>query len=348
MFCRDCTQYDRIVSRVLIVKLGASGDVLRTTSILGSIKELYPQSHITWICGSSSFEFIQHTPLIDQPLKVCEESLILLRHAEFDICINFDLDPLATAITGLTQAKENKGYGRTPRGEVIAFDPAGEEWLEMSLWDDHKIANTKTYQTHMRNIIHAPDTNHPILVPLLPAMMESAELFAEDNDLLDRPVIGLNVGAGHRWQHKKWTVEGFIALAERIHHELNANLLILYGPEDMDRANEVFSALTVPYVNAGLHESMLEFFAMLNLCDVVVTGDTFALHASLGLGKRVVCFVGPTSAAELELYGQGVLLQGKIDCLGCYLTRCDKDPFCMKLLDAGEVFQAVKEQLGNV
>jgi heptosyltransferase-2 len=200
----------------------------------------------------------------------------------------------------------------------------------------------------MRNIIHAPDVNHPILIPLLPAMMEEAELFAENFGLLDSPVIGLNVGAGHRWQHKKWTVEGFVALAEKIHEELHAKVLILYGPEDTERAQDVFSSLTIPYVDAGLHDSMLEFFAVLNLCDVVVTGDTFALHASLGLGKRVVCFVGPTSAAELELYGQGVILQGKIDCLGCYLTRCNKDPFCMKLLPADEMFHAIKEQLNNV
>lgn len=348
MTCSDCTHYEPVQTRILIVKLGASGDVLRTTSILGSMKELYPQSHITWICGGSSFDFIQHTPLIDQPLKVCDESLTLLHHMEFDICVNFDLDPLATAITGQVTASERKGYGRTPRGEVIAFEPSGEEWLEMSLWDDRKSANTKTYQAHMRNIIQAQDTNHPILVPLLPSMMEEAEMFAENFGLLDGPVIGLNVGAGHRWQHKKWTVEGFVSLAEKIHEEHHAKLLILYGPEDEVRAQEVFSSLTVPYIDAGLRESMLEFFAILNLCDVVVTGDTFALHASLGLGKRVVCFVGPTSSSELELYGQGVILQGKIDCLGCYLTRCDKEPYCMELLTADEVYQAVKEQMSFV
>ena len=346
--CESCDRYDPVKTRILIIKLGASGDVLRTTAVLGSIKELYPQSHITWICGASSAEVIRHTPLIDRPLTVNHESIILIQHDEFDLCINFDLDPLATSITSRIQAKQFQGYGRTSRGEVIAFDSAGETWLEMSLWDDKKKENTKTYQSHMRQLIHASDTNHPILVPLLPEMLEQAEEFAEANGIKNGKVIGLNVGAGHRWQHKKWTLEGFIELAESIHHELQAQILILYGPEDVERARDICSSLTVPFIDSGLHKSMLEFFAFLNLCHVVVTGDTFALHAALGLGKRVVCFVGPTSASELEMYNQGVILQGDIDCLGCYLTRCGKDPYCMKLLSAETVFQSVKQKLHEI
>jgi heptosyltransferase-2 len=158
--------------------------------------------------------------------------------------------------------------------------------------------------------------------------------------------VGLNVGAGDRWQHKKWTLEGFADLARKIHEAWDAKLMILYGPVDQERAEEAMRILPVPYIDAGLHPSLLEFFAFLDLCDLVVTGDTFALHAALGLEKKVVCLVGPTSAQELELYGQGVILQGEIDCLGCYLTQCDKDPYCMKLLNADDVFAAVKQVSG--
>lgn len=35
--------------RILIVKLAAIGDVLRTTPLLSGLKRAYPQSHITWV-----------------------------------------------------------------------------------------------------------------------------------------------------------------------------------------------------------------------------------------------------------------------------------------------------------
>jgi ADP-heptose:LPS heptosyltransferase len=320
--------------------------VLRTTPLLPSIRNAYPQAHITWICGSSSFPLIHHNPQVDRTLPVTTESIVLLDHEHFHLVINFDLAPEATAIAGRVRANQYLGYGRKSDGSVVPFTPEGEEWLDMSLWDDFKKANTRTYQSHMRRLIRVPDVNYPIFVPLLPESELKAQQFAADRQLdPNRLTTGFNVGAGERWQHKKWTVEGYVKLAEYLHQQQNAQIVILYGADDRKRAREVMSALTVPFIDAGIHERILDFVAIMNLCDLVITGDTFALHAALGLGKRVVCLVGPTSATELEMYDQGVILQGDIDCLGCYLTRCDKDPYCMKLLNADTVYQAVCTQI---
>ena len=162
------------------------------------------------------------------------------------------------------------------------------------------------------------------------------------------PVIGLNPGAGDRWQHKKWTVEGYVELSNRLVSELNARILFLYGPVDVSLAKEIMSKLSLPFIDGGLHPSLMEFFTYLNLCDIVVTGDTFALHAALGLKKRVVCLVGPTSAAELELYNQGEILQGSVDCLGCYLTECQKEPTCMQTLHTDMVYNAIRGELERI
>lgn len=332
----------------MIVKLGAAGDVLRTTALLGSIEDLYPRAHITWICGQKSYMLIRYNSSIDRPLPLTPETIAILEQERFNRCINFDLAPEATALTMRIKADLFQGYGRHEDGSVFPFDARGEEWLEMSLWDDKKKANRKSYQTHMRNLIGAPEINHPIGVPLLSDKASLAQEFAVEHGLTpDQPTIGFNVGAGERWQYKKWTVEGFVRLGELIYRERLGRVMILYGPADFERAREVMQAMKTPFIDGLLRPSVMEFIAILNLCDLVVSGDTFALHAALGLGKKVVCFVGPTSAAELELYGQGVILQGNIDCLGCYLTRCDKKPNCMSLLSAETVFDAVRKPVGR-
>lgn len=314
--------------------------------MLGSLREAYSHAHITWICGRGGFELIRLNPLIDRPLPLTLESIVLLDAEHYDLCINFDLAPEAASLAARIKADHYQGFGRKTDGSNFSFTPEGNEWLEMSLWDDKKKANRRTYQSHMRRILCVPDHNHPILLPLLPHSTNQAQEFARHHGLQDKhPLIGFNVGAGERWQHKKWTVEGFVDLARQIYETYQSPALILYGPDDARRAEEVMKALASPYVDTGVHPSVLDFAAILDLCDVVVTGDTLALHASLALGKRVICLVGPTSAQELELYGQGVILQGDIDCLGCYLTRCDKDPHCMKLLDSETVFRAVQQQI---
>ncbi|HOJ58693.1 MAG TPA: glycosyltransferase family 9 protein [bacterium] len=344
--CEGCPYYDPVDSRIVIIKLGAAGDVLRTTALLPSVKDLYPRSHITWVCGSKSIALIRNNPMIDRPLVLSDESVVILDQDRYDLCVNFDLAPEAASLAGRIKADLYKGFGRRPDGSIHAFDSHGAAWLEMSLWDDLKKANRLTYQTHMRRILGAPERNHPILVPLLPELQPQAEEFLDHHGLRgSRPRIGFNVGAGDRWQHKKWTVEGFVQLGEYIYRDLRVRPIILYGPADFERAQEVMGAMTVPFIDAQLRPSMMEFIVILNVCDVVISGDTFALHAALGLGKRVVCLVGPTSASELELYGQGVILQGEIECLGCYLPRCAKDPHCMALLSAERVYAAVKDQV---
>ena len=335
--------------RVLIIKLGATGDVLRTTDLLGSIRELYPACHITWICGTGSYELIRYIPEIARPLAMTVDSLAILDAEEFDISINLDLAPEAAALHSRVKAREKKGFGASSRGAVFPYNTAAEEWFEMSLWDDLKKANTRTYQSHMRTVIGAEDKNHSIITPLLPDYQHKALSFALEHQLkTEQPVIGLNPGAGGRWQHKKWTVDGYAELASRLVNELDTRILFLYGPVDIALAKEIMSQVSVPFTDGGLHPSLLEFFAYMDICDIVVTGDTFALHAALGLKKRVVCLVGPTSAAELELYDQGVILQGPVDCLGCYLTECQKNPTCMQSLHTETVFKAIQRELERI
>ncbi|MEK6566078.1 MAG: hypothetical protein AABZ41_05160, partial [Bacteroidota bacterium] len=39
---KDCIHYDRVDKKILIIKLGAVGDVIRTTPLLHKIKETSP------------------------------------------------------------------------------------------------------------------------------------------------------------------------------------------------------------------------------------------------------------------------------------------------------------------
>ena len=47
--CDGCEYYDPIAENILIIKLGAAGDVLRTTPILHRLKIDNPQARIWWL-----------------------------------------------------------------------------------------------------------------------------------------------------------------------------------------------------------------------------------------------------------------------------------------------------------
>mgnify|MGYP001588321125 CR=1 FL=1 len=47
--CQDCPAYEKVSKRILIIKLGAIGDVIRTTPLLTRYRSLYPGCYITWL-----------------------------------------------------------------------------------------------------------------------------------------------------------------------------------------------------------------------------------------------------------------------------------------------------------
>jgi heptosyltransferase-2 len=74
-----------------------------------------------------------------------------------------------------------------------------------------------------------------------------------------------------------------------------------------------------------------------------VTSDSLAVHVAAARRVPAVVLFGPTSAAEIELYGRGVKITPPgLDCLCCYLPRCDKVPHCQALIEPAMVVEAVR------
>ena len=99
--------------------------------------------------------------------------------------------------------------------------------------------------------------------------------------------------------------------------------LLLGGPGERERNERLKRQSPVHVWDPGCDHNVRHFAALLGHCQVVVTGDTLAMHLSLALGRRTVVLFGPTSAPEIELYGLGEKIVPDMGCLSCYKTSCD-------------------------
>ena len=80
----------------------------------------------------------------------------------------------------------------------------------------------------------------------------------------------------------------------------------------------------------------------------LATAISIAMHVALAVGSRVVVLFGPTSSAEIELFGCGGKVVPDMDCLVCYKQECDFVPNCMDLIAVDAVEAAVVRQLRSV
>ncbi len=340
-----CDHYQKVEERVLIIKLDAMGDVLRTTALLPPLVKRHPNASITWITRRESRPLLEHNPYIAEILDYGDDALLQLRVRTFDRVINLDAGKTSAALATAATATHKDGFVLDARGWVQPTNEAARIWLEMGLFDDLKRRGTRTYQDMMADIIGLGECLHHYVLQLTDEERLWGRTHLQRLGVdLSRPIIGLNTGAGRRWELKQWREEGYVELIERIAKKRSPQFVLLGGPEERERHRRLMSRSKVPLVDAGCDNTVRNFASLIGCCQLVITGDTLAMHMSLALERRTIVLFGPTSATEIELYGFGEKVVPKMDCLSCYKPKCNFEPNCMDLITTDMVEEVVDRQ----
>lgn len=347
--CQTCDEYERVQHRVLVVKLAATGDVLRTTAFLPAIHEQWPGARVTWVTRKSAAGLFDGNPLVDEVL-VTDDAITAARLAteEFDVVLCPDADPDAAVLAAMAKGKERRGYVRDEQGRIVPLCEGAARWLQMGLSDKSKKANTETYQSLVAEVLGftKDQVREPILEPSESEAADASAFVAALDAPAGKPLIGINTGAGGRWLYKQWTKEHqqtFLKLC----NDAGLAVLLLGGPEEVQRHKDLLAfAEGMPVYDGGNDNSYGRFAALIDACSVVVTSDSLAVHVTAARKKPAVVLFGPTSSAEIELYGRGTKITPEgLDCLCCYLPKCDKQPHCQALIAPETVLQAVQQWL---
>ncbi|MGQ9603135.1 MAG: glycosyltransferase family 9 protein [bacterium] len=343
--CDSCQHYSGRGTSILIIKFDALGDVLRSTAILPSLRDKYGETYVTWVTSPDAHPIFIGNEMVDEVLTSSEDYLPLILSVEFDVVINPDASHRSCHLASIATACEKFGFVSTPNGTVAPLNDEAAIWLEMGANDKMKRRNRRSYQEIIHRMCGLGPGPGRIVLNLTDDEMIAREEIAKALGLdFSAPVVGINAGAGSRWQLKKWHLRGFIKLIDMIRKQCEAQVLLLGGKNEEQR-NLIIQSHFGKDVFYKLPSSLRELFVLIDLCDLIVTGDTLSLHASVGLGKRVVALFGPTSPYEIELYGLGTKIVSPIECVPCYRQSCDLRPNCMDLITPEQVFDAVRKEI---
>jgi heptosyltransferase-2 len=321
--------------------------VLRSTALLPPLVEVHPRAAITWITRKESVPLLERNPYVTEVLELGPEALVNLQTRVFDRVINLDASKTSAALATAARSNRKDGFVLDERGCVQPTNEPARRWLEAGLFDDIKRQGTATYQDRMADILGVKGRSHRYVFELRDEERARAAAHLESLGLAaGGPVIGLNTGAGGRWPLKQWREDGYLDLIQRLSlNQQDVRFLLLGGPSEEKRNERLKAKSAVRLFDPGCQNPVRHFAALLDRCDIVVSGDTLAMHLSLALKKRTVVLFGPTSAAEIELYGLGEKVVPDMTCLSCYKTSCDFVPNCMDLISVDMVERAVSRQI---
>ncbi len=330
--------------KILIIKLDAMGDVLRTTSILRGLKDKHKDCNITWFTKPESVPLITNHPYIDKVVSYSKINIKNLENKIFDTVINLDEDLEACSIASRLKGEKIGFY--LDGSDKIVPTASAQKVYEMSALgkrprnDILKKANKKTYQELIAEIVGIKKENNELIFRLNKKQKDYAEHFSRQFNINPKKelVIGLNTGSGKKWPSKNWGIKNTAELAERIHKELKARIILFGGPNEIERNNQIIALSKVPIINAGCGNNLIEFPALVSLCDIFVTTDTLGLHLAIALKRKIIALFGPTSSSEIEMYGLGEKITGK-KCLCCYNPQCKS----METISVNQVLKKIKD-----
>src|ERR1051325_10217225 len=113
-----CDHYQKVEERVLIIKLDAIGDVLRTTALLPALAEAHPRASITWIVRHEARPLLEGNPYITEIIDYGRGAVLQLRVRAFDRVINFDAGKTSAALASAANATKKDGFILDARGWV--------------------------------------------------------------------------------------------------------------------------------------------------------------------------------------------------------------------------------------
>ncbi len=311
------------MQEILILKTGALGDVLRTTSLLPGLHQRYPRCRVTWVTAPGAVDLVRLHPQVASVAAFDPASLTdlarlsqRLGRVTWERVISLDDEELCCRLASALPAKRLSGAWFDEAARARSYTPDVAPWFDMGLLSVHgklvadrlKIENRRSHPQILSEMLGIP-MGKPAL-PLEPASLRFAEEFARRSGLDGHgPVIGLNTGAGGRWTSKALDVARTQALARSLATALEGavTFLLLGGREEAPRNREIAAGLgqELRLVDAGTENGLLEFAALVSRCALLVTSDSLALHVAVARDVRLVAFFAPTSAAEIELYELG-------------------------------------------
>jgi len=305
--CDTCNSYQKLTDKILIVKLGAAGDVIRTTPLLSKINKKYPSAYIAWLT-----DFPDLIPnIVNEPLKYDYKNIMWLLNQEWDILYNLDKDKEAISLAEKINTKHKYGFGMDQYGHCRPFNDLASHKFFTGLFDDISKENKKNYMQEIFELCDFEFNGEKYIFDKI-----DENIFEIDHA---KKIIGLNTGCGKRWSSRLWPDECWMQLAIQMQNQ-GHDVLWLGGPDEHEK-NQYFQG-KVGGLYLGYYP-IKSFISLVNNCDILVTQVTMALHIGIGLGKRIVLMNNIFNKYEFELYGLGEIIEPQKPC-GCYFT-----PFCI-------------------
>lgn len=320
------------IKKILIVRLGAIGDVVNSTIIADSVKNKYPDSEIHFITDKNIAPLLQNHKNINKvwsfDLKKKNNFFYLftlglaLRGEKFDLVVNLTNALRNQFLVFLSGTKKTTKRAKFGKNAVEMFHNSLKEYV--------------------------PDLKLPENL-CLDFSQELKDKIKEKIKDFPKPFVAINAGGANdtERQGRIWPIDSWIELGNQLAQKYNATIFIVGSKAEKDYHKKLSSIKNSVMFSGEL--ALDENAALLSECDLIISGDSGPVHIAAAVGINVISLLG---SLNCHPYGEKAFVVSAKDapCKFCSQKKCKKlfqgeiyTP-CMRAIKPLDVLELVEEK----
>lgn len=348
--------------RILIIRLGAIGDVVRTLPALRALRQTYPSAYIAWVVEDSASDLLSGHPDLDRifvfhrnrwkrdmrsaatMLKPALEMISVLREIRrerFDLTLDFHGILKSGLVSRLSGAAVRAGMSKP-------YVKEGNH-LFNNLHIDVRSSAISRFDRNLRFIAFLGISEAGRYDPIIPVSEEDRK--AVDRMLMEHkldgrtPFVVIHPGTSRKTLYKRWSPLYYATLADLLIERLGARILWTWGPGERDTVEVIVAAMRYTSVIAD-GVNLRQLAELFRRAALFIGSDSGPMHIACLVNTPAVVIYGPTDPVVNApyQYNRAMVLRKDVSCNPCRIRDCRR-LFCMNAVTPDEVFTAAEELL---
>lgn len=290
------------VKKLLVIKLGALGDVVRTSYIINQIKIQNQSILIHWLTDSKSIDLLKFNTHIDSIFSL--NNLSILSNEKYDLVLSLDDEVIASQIA--VKIKPKKIIGSYYDDNLVKYTSELKEWFDMgiiSILGKEKADILKKQNLKTHDEIFCDGLNLPKIRPsFFNDQIIEHKWF---NKINKKNYLGINPFSYGKWKNKSLDINTLQKLVNLLNKNFPNFIIVLLGIS----SNSISIKGNFELWNTS--SSVLEFAAAIKNLKILITCDSLALHLAVAQKIKTLAFFTSTSSAEINLFDNGIKIQAK-------------------------------------
>jgi heptosyltransferase-2 len=334
--------------KILIIRTDRIGDVILTTPAIKALRQSFPHSFIAMMVSPLTKDIVEGNPYLDEVIvydKKGKDKGIFsfwrfvsnLKKKNFDISLNFHTKKRVNLISYLAGIKQRIGY-----------DNNKFSFLLTKRLKDTRIEGKRHEAQYCLDVLKEIGINSQdlqLFMPLKDSSEKWAEKILKENNIGAADIL-IAIHPDASCPSKRWPIERFSQLSNRLIEEKNFKVAIISGKKDSYIVKMVKRYLRYPVIDLSGQTSVSQLASLLKRARLLISNDSGPVHIASAVGTPVIAIFGRSQKGLSPvrwgpLGEKNIILHKDVHCKICLAHDCKMGFLCLSAISVREVLEAV-------